>query len=186
MKRSFVLILAMVMMLVYGIGEANEALLQNMEFDTDITGWTVGMADPLGTWDLQWSEDYGGSVKMYVSGSPAQIDISKETQIAIMPGDQLTVDVYHTNMGNFSGWFLQVDRFSVFRNQLTSEGHESLTWTADQYYDPGTLITVYSSVWPGSSTTWVESLTYTPVPEPATLLLVGLGGMAIRKVRGKR
>ena len=215
-----------------------------MEFDSDLSGWTIGAIEPLGTWNVQWTEEHGGAAEIYVSGAPAQTSISQATLIAINPGDQLTVNAFHTDMGNFSGWFLQVDGTSVFRNVLTSEGYESLTWTADKYYAPGTLINVYASVWPGSSTTCVDSLVleitvpgdldgdgfvgqmdldavlmdwgnsppvlpYTdpsgdglvsqddldtvlndwghgipPVPEPATLSLLTLGGLAV--VRRKR
>jgi len=169
-----------------GVEDSSGDLLQNMEFETDIAGWTTGAVDPLGTWDVQWSEDYGGSARMYVSGAPAQTNISQETQIAIMPGDQLTVNVFHSDMGNFSNWALIVepgDSQVLIYGAAGSEGIDSLTWTADQYYDPGALITVSCSVWPGESTTWVDSLTYTPVPEPCTLSLLALGGIALLRRR---
>lgn len=145
-------------------------LLQNMGFDTDLAGWTIGAVDPLGTWDVQWSEDHGGSAKMYISGSPAQTNISQETQIAIVPGDKLTVNVFHTYMGNFSNWALKIepgDSQVLLYGTAGPEGAESITWTTDRYYDPGTLIVVTCSVWPGKSTTWVKSLIYTPGPSHA-------------------
>lgn len=117
--------------------ESHGNLLQNMEFKTDLAGWTIGAIDPLGTWDVQWSEDHGGSAKMYISGSPAQTNISQATQIAIMPGDQLTVNVFHTNMGNFSNWALIIEP-GVSQVLLYGtggpEGSDSITWTADRYY----------------------------------------------------
>ena len=144
---------------------ANAVLLQNMELETDLTGWTIGAVDPLGTWDVEWSADHGGSAKMYITGAPAQTNISQVTQIPIYAGDQLTVNVYHSNMGNFSSWALIVDPGAsqvLIYGADGAEGNYSLTWTADQYYDPGTLIVVSCSVWPGSSTTWVKNLVFTP------------------------
>lgn len=136
-------------------------LLQNTEFETDLAGWTIGTNYPLETWDVQWSEDHGGSAKMYISGAPAQASISQETQIVITPGDQLTVNVYHSNMGNFSNWYLIIEPGPsqvLLYGAGGPEGSDSIAWTADQQYDPGTLISVGCSVWPGSSTTWVENL----------------------------
>jgi len=146
-------------------------LLQNMEFETDLAGWTSGTNYPLETWDVRWSEDHGGSAKMYISGAPAQASISQETQTVIMPGDQLTVNVYHSNMGNFSGWYLKINPGPsqvLLYGADGPEGSYSITWTADQQYDPGTLISVCCSVWPGSSTTWVKSITYNPVSESSS------------------
>ena len=167
---------------------ASADLLQNMELDTDLTGWTSGAVDPLGTWDVQWSADHGGSAKMYISGAPAQTNISQVTQIPIIPGDQLTVNVYHSDMGNFSNWALIIepgDTRIVLNGAAGAEGNDSLTWTAAQYYAPGILIAVSCSVWPGSSTTWVESLVYTPIPEPGTISLLMVSALAfLRHKRG--
>ncbi|MBL7107668.1 MAG: PEP-CTERM sorting domain-containing protein [Phycisphaerae bacterium] len=174
------------MMSAYGIGEANATLLQNMDFETDLTGWSIGVVDPLGTWDVQWSDEYGGSAKMYITGAPAQTNVSQATQIAMESGDKITVNVFHTDMGNFSGWALIIEEpgdWQVLYGTCGAEGYDSVTWTADRVYDAGTLIGVSCSVWPGTSTTWVESLTYTPVPEPATMLFLGLGGLVLRKRR---
>jgi peptidase C39-like protein/glucodextranase-like protein len=140
-------------------------LLQNMEFETDLAEWTIGTNYPLQAWDVQWSEDHGGSAKMYISKAPSQASISQETQAVIMPGDQLTVNVYHSNMGDFSGWYLLIEPGPsqvLLYGANGPEGSDSVTWTADRQYDPGTLISVGCSVWPGSSTTWVKSITYNP------------------------
>jgi hypothetical protein len=82
-------------------------------------------------------------------------------------------------MGDFSEWDLMVAGSRVLSAQVMSEGFESLTWTADQVYDPGTLVMVHCSAWPGTSTTWVESLVYTPVPEPSTLVLLAIGAIGL-------
>ena len=155
-----------------------------MGFDHDLSGWTVGVPidrDPCGTWNVQWSSDYGGSAEIYASGAPAATNIAQATQCAIMPGDQLTVDVFHTNLGNFSNWYVLVNGTKVLEHELAAEGSESLTWTADRVYDPGTVIMLGTSVWPGSSTTWFESVEYTPaVPEPSTVIVRSLlGGIGI-------
>jgi PEP-CTERM motif len=167
---------------------ASAILLQNMELETDLTGWTIGAYNPLGTWDVQWSADHGGSAKMYITGAPAKTSISQVTQIPIIPGDQLTVNVYHSDMGNFSGWGLLIDPGDsqiVISGADGAEGNYSLTWISDRYYDPGTLIVVSCSVWPGSSTTWVENLVYTQIPEPGTFSLLMAGALALlRRKRG--
>jgi hypothetical protein len=183
MKRECILILAMVM-LTFGVGKSHGALLQNMNFDTDISGWTIGATspdghwDPLGTWNVQWSADHGGSAEIYVSGTPGKTTISQATQMPIEAGDMITVNVYHTDMDGFANWMIQLDDVLVYASG-GPEGFDTLTVTADRHYDAGTPFAVYCAIWPGSATTWVDSVVYTP--EPATLLLLGLGGLVLRR-----
>ncbi|MFZ1933701.1 MAG: PEP-CTERM sorting domain-containing protein [Thermoguttaceae bacterium] len=156
-----------------------------MDFDQDLSGWTVGVPigqDPIGTWSVQWSSDYGGSAEIYVDGAPGATDIAQNTLCAIMPGDQLTVNVYHTNMDHFSDWDVLLDGSQILGGSGSgdgAEGFQSLTWTADQAYDAGTQIMLHAAAWPGSSTTWFESIAYTPAPEPSTITLLGVGAISL-------
>ena len=88
-------------------------------------------------------------------------------------------------MGNFSNWAITLngsyDDSWVWGGNGGGGpgGFYSLTLTADRHYDAGTPFAVYCAIWPGSSTTWVDSVVYTP--EPASLLLLTLGGLALRR-----
>ena len=126
---------------------------------------------------MQWSSDYGGSAEIYVNGAPAATNIAQATQCAIMPGDRLTVNVFHTDTDHFGSCGVLLNGSVILRTD-GSAGFQSLTWTADRAYDAGTQVMLYSSAWPGSSTTWFEGIEYSPaVPEPTTFVVWSVLGV---------
>lgn len=132
--------------------------LHNGYFDSDIANWTAGLIESRGTRHAVWSSAYGGSAEIYVSGSPGALDLSQYTTRAIRAGQIVRVEVYHTDMGNFSHWEVMLDGVRKIVRQASGAAHESLSWTVDRDYPAGTMLSLYCAAWPGSSTTWFKRI----------------------------
>lgn len=167
-------------------GRAAQAPLDNMDFSTNLDGWEIDLFNGHGDRSVTWSSDYGGSAKLYVSGAPGGTDLSQFTKSALNPGDRITVDVYHTYLGNFSHWELMVDGLEALFRLNSNAADESLTWVVDDYYPIGTRLAIVAAAWPGTSTTWVKEIRYTPTPLPSALLLFSSGLLLLHGARSRK
>lgn len=152
---------ALVLVVLLVTPQSQAGMFENMGFDSNLDGWEIGIPDQIPDWTVDWSPEYGGSARIWVSGSPAQTGIWQNTLETIRPGDRLKVDVYHT-AGSAKNWNIRVDGDLVARNSVSAAGNDSLTWTAAKHYDPETLFEINCVTGGGPFTTWVKEVTYIP------------------------
>lgn len=138
--------------------------------------------------------DFGGSLKVSISGAPGALDGYQAILAPIHAGDTVTLTLAHSDLGNFSGisFYLGDDvdtdnLANAFHNNGLTRDNEpvnqayDVTWLADKDYAAGTDIYFHAVAWPGSADYWLIDAAV--IPEPATLSLVALGGLALLRRR---
>lgn len=140
------------------------SFLYNGEFESNLGYWYAAnrnRADsPQYTYGtVEWTEDYGGSAHLSVSGAPSEVSLISFINTTIYPGDKIVCRVYQTDMDSYGAFWVGIggDWNDFYPAEKSSVGGEhDLTLTANRFYLPGTCIRIWLVVWPGSGEAWVE------------------------------
>lgn len=138
--------------------------------------------------------DYGGSLKISLSGNPGVLYGVQATLAPIHAGDVVTLSLAHSDIDGISHIIFSFVDYtdpdqSIF--YATPEGGSGepinqaydATWIADADYSAGTNVYFRTAVWPGSATYWLIDATVTPEPATLSLLAVGIGTLILRRRR---
>ncbi len=160
-------------------------LVVNGGFDTDASGWTVVNVGSGGGY-VSESGIPGGY--FYISGPPSTPPPSiSQTINGLIPGTSYIVTGdYSLGKGSpaEAGFGVAVDGTCLFVGGSTSAWQSfSFDYTADA---PSALLSLSSDVLGSWDSYGVDNIAVTAVPEPSSLYLVGIGGIAgLRWLRRK-
>jgi len=156
-------VLAVVLAGCLALGGCLIPLLQNGDFGSNLSGWTpVNPCDEFSApGEIEWTAEHDGSAHVTVSGAPSCASLVQGFATKLMEGEDLEIEVYHTDLGDFAGWEIYVDgELKIHNNpaqphgQLCGDspaGTDNCVWTADANYPKGTEIELRAAVWPGTA-----------------------------------
>jgi hypothetical protein len=149
-------------------------ILNNGDFDTGLSSWTIvnpcnPNTDAAGS--VSWSANYDGSANVTVSGAPGSACLVQNLARELHAGEVVELVVYHTaGTSAQGGWALWINGVEKMANPANNcggailccgtlaEGLDVCDWTADADYAAGSLISLTSSVWPGTLEEWYASI----------------------------
>lgn len=141
-------------------------------FDSGLNGWTIGLHEDAGDrvtkGDGEWTEEYGGSVRLHVDGGPNHIGVWKAAEA--MPEGTEIQGRYETNTlaGKPGGPRLTIhppdnDHFTVdFDQGGEGETDGILRGTLPQDVPDETEVEFRLGVWPGDIEVFVTEMSATP------------------------
>lgn len=110
---------------------------------------------------INQSSDFGGSIKVTVSGAPSSCSFSQRIKTEISKGDKVVFTLAHSYLGNFSHWEIHIGDKEIYNNAYSLRKSEpvdstyEVNWIADRDYSRGTEIRFGIAVWPGTATYWI-------------------------------
>jgi hypothetical protein len=136
-------------------------VLGNMTFSRNLTNWfTANGIDwyphPQNPGTADWSEEYDGSAKLVVSGSPGSVHLLQATRTMLSAGDKLVVGLVAENMvhatlvvaigtADYGGQYAQLVE--------PEDGEHQLVLDLNGHWQPGTMVMVALVCWPGNNAT---------------------------------
>ncbi len=206
MKRK---VLPLILSLLMSMSCGSYAVLHTLEFDEFGSSPPDIFADGLSIEELTFgytpgegSSDqaiYNGSFSqesVFLSGDSLEGNVGGELTIAFdIPTNMLQFDAAVDGDGSTS--FMKVELFGDTGNSMgeemvplyqilnggLSEGHYSYYNPLDGGYASSAVIGFISST---AEEFYVDNLSYISTPEPASMMLLGLGGIVLRKRRGEK
>jgi hypothetical protein len=180
MKKKLLAGLAMGLFFVGIAGSANANLITNGDFSTlDITGWTLTGGEFSSASEGYFREfdntEWAVLSQDIITTSGLQYDISFDTFASQIDGNQFAWSIDHGSTLNYitttTSWATNNNTFNA-ANSLTNVAFYMAT-------DPGTGTWRLDNV-------FVDASSSAPVPEPATMLLMGTGIAGLIAARRKK
>lgn len=182
MKGKSLAILSLCALAAWG----NAQSLINGGFDAGVTGWTEH--DTAGFGGFQPNDGTGNSGYYLLDGSddPTTFPTLSQTLTDLTPGVQYHIVGFYKTFGTYEApdpFLAKINGNTLFTGSTTGPVNGWVLFSLDFYAaDPEALLSFHSEV-NGNSSYGIDGLSIQAVPEPASLVVLGIGALAMLRRR---